>query len=189
MKPLTRTRHRLAVMQLVLDGMIFALPGRKAWQQAGELAVGRAESRALGELLDAGLIRRSVVSRRAGDGKGVRLVFPTDCGRMWAAIGYRAKRGCSNTNERGNAKARRVRKQWLLDTYGNGKAARCWLAVQDVCVKWVTFETLTVERVTPGHKGGTYRRENIKPACGPCQSYQGGRIGQERLRAARDLNS
>lgn len=34
--------------------------------------------------------------------------------------------------------------------------------------------TLTVDRIIPGCQGGTYRRDNIRPACGTCNSETGG---------------
>ena len=34
--------------------------------------------------------------------------------------------------------------------------------------------TLTVDRIIPGCQGGTYRRNNIRPACGDCNSETGG---------------
>lgn len=43
------------------------------------------------------------------------------------------------------------------------KACRCYR-----CGDLLIFETLTVDRIVPGRKGGTYRRNNIRPACGPC---------------------
>ena len=33
---------------------------------------------------------------------------------------------------------------------------------------------LTVDRIIPGCQGGTYRRTNIRPACGDCNSETGG---------------
>lgn len=33
---------------------------------------------------------------------------------------------------------------------------------------------LTVDRIIPGCQGGTYRRNNIRPACGSCNSETGG---------------
>jgi hypothetical protein len=33
--------------------------------------------------------------------------------------------------------------------------------------------TLTVDRIIPGCQGGTYRRNNIRPACGDCNSETG----------------
>lgn len=37
--------------------------------------------------------------------------------------------------------------------------------------------TVTADRIKPG---GSYRRENIRPACGPCNEYTGGKLGAER---------
>jgi hypothetical protein len=47
--------------------------------------------------------------------------------------------------------------------------ARCHLIVDD--------STLSVDRIDPG---GTYRRDNIRPACVPCQNTQGALITRER---------
>ena len=33
---------------------------------------------------------------------------------------------------------------------------------------------LTVDRIIPGCKGGTYRRDNVRPACADCNSVTGG---------------
>lgn len=43
------------------------------------------------------------------------------------------------------------------------KACRCYR-----CGDLLVFCTLTVDRIIPGRKGGTYRRNNIRPACGTC---------------------
>lgn len=43
------------------------------------------------------------------------------------------------------------------------KACRCYR-----CGRLLIFETLTVDRIIPGRKGGTYRRNTIRPACGTC---------------------
>ncbi len=82
----------------------------------------------------------------------------------------RARRGTTNKNSRGSASARRARRQWLVDRYGKGGRVRCWRG----CGTWLTVETLTVGRITPGCQGGTYRRDNIMPECGPCNSSFGG---------------
>lgn len=90
-------------------------------------------------------------------------------------------RGTSNTNSRGSAASRRIRKQWLLDTFGNGIEARCELELSAKCEGTVTFETITVDRFPiPGCMGGTYKRGNIRPACGPCNSADGGQLGATR---------
>lgn len=38
----------------------------------------------------------------------------------------------------------------------------------------VVESTLTVDRIIPGAQGGKYRRDNIRPACSPCNSSTGG---------------
>lgn len=37
---------------------------------------------------------------------------------------------------------------------------------------------LTIDRIIPGCKGGTYRRNNIRPACGMCNSETGGALAE-----------
>lgn len=89
-------------------------------------------------------------------------------------------RGTTNTNSRGSAETRRIRKAWLLEQFGNGKRARC-----STCPTWLTFETITVDRwPVPGCEGGRYVRGNIRPMCGPCNSRDGSYLGHERRRAA-----
>jgi hypothetical protein len=99
------------------------------------------------------------------------------------------KRGTSNTNDRGSSEERRKRKEWLLREFGDGVSAPCAFA----CGTAVTIHTITVDRFpVPGCRGGRYRRGNIRPACGPCNSRHGGSIRRaeqrdvveaERLRA------
>jgi hypothetical protein len=55
------------------------------------------------------------------------------------------------------------------------------------CGKPLVFETLTVDRIVPGcrktaefPKGGTYRRSNIRPACGDCNSETGGALANAK---------
>jgi hypothetical protein len=63
-------------------------------------------------------------------------------------------------------------------TYEVHKACRCFR-----CGKLLTVDTVTVDRITPGCKGGTYRRNNIRPACSPCNSELGGKLaGQGKKR-------
>lgn len=109
-------------------------------------------------------------------------------------------RGTSNTNERGSAESRRRRRQWLVDTYRadvkgfvqpwsgdvvpaagilmRGLAVpvcRCYR-----CGKLLTVDTVTVDRIIPGCKGGTYRRNNIRPACAFCNSSTGSLLARRR---------
>ena len=64
---------------------------------------------------------------------------------------------------RGSSYHRRLRKLWLLRTFGSGKTCPCnW------CRKRLTYKTLTADRIVPGHLGGTYKHSNIVPACIKC---------------------
>lgn len=81
-----------------------------------------------------------------------------------------ARRGTTNRNTRGNSTDRRRRREWLVTTYGRGGIVLCWRG----CGTRLTVDTVTVDRIVPGCRGGTYRRENIMPACGPCNSSWGG---------------
>lgn len=106
---------------------------------------------------------------------------------MTAEVTALAKRGTSNSNQRGSAEQRRRRREWLVLTYranqdmhsetfafpmpfGTGvPACRCYR-----CGRLLSVVTVTVDRIIPGCKGGTYRRNNIRPACGKCNSETGG---------------
>lgn len=90
-------------------------------------------------------------------------------------------RGTTNRNDRGSVHNRRARKAWLLATFGDGVTAECALHVSPRCQSTVTFETITVDRYpVPGCEGGRYTRDNIRPACGPCNEYDGGLLGAAR---------
>lgn len=119
-----------------------------------------------------------------------------------------ARRGTSNGNSSGNSEDRRRRRAWLLETYRadvdampsvkpDGKLAaedwngdlypeplgegvptcRCYR-----CGRLLTIETVTVDRIIPGCQGGTYRRNNIRPACSACNSETGGRTRRKAKR-------
>jgi 5-methylcytosine-specific restriction endonuclease McrA len=96
-------------------------------------------------------------------------------------------RGTSNGNARGGSADRARRRAWLVETFradadllilfgaevatlrGMGvPACRCYR-----CGKLLTEDRLTVDRIVPGIHGGTYRRNNIRPACGRCNSATG----------------
>lgn len=75
-------------------------------------------------------------------------------------------------DKRGNAATRRARKNWLLGALedrtlgfapfgGNGTEVECALG----CGTMLTYATLEADRIVPG---GSYRRENVQPACRPC---------------------
>jgi 5-methylcytosine-specific restriction endonuclease McrA len=74
-------------------------------------------------------------------------------------------------DKRGSAATRRARKLWLLCVIedrtlgwapfgGNGETVPCVF-----CRKSLTFATIEADRIIPG---GSYRRENVQPACRPC---------------------
>ena len=86
-----------------------------------------------------------------------------------------ARRGTTNTNDRGNSRDRLRRKLWLLREFGNGIVAACAFG----CGVLVDLDTITVDRIVPKKYGGTYKRDNIRPACGPCNSRDGSRLARE----------
>lgn len=47
-------------------------------------------------------------------------------------------------------------------------ACRCYR-----CGELLTESTVTVDRIVPGCRGGTYRRNNIRPACLQCNITTG----------------
>lgn len=65
---------------------------------------------------------------------------------------------------RGNNKDRRRRKEWMLETFGDGTTAPChW------CDAPLNYEAMTVDRhPVCGHDGGRYTRGNVVPACAAC---------------------
>lgn len=59
--------------------------------------------------------------------------------------------------------------QWAVPLGQGIPACRCYC-----CGFLLTVDTVTADRIKPGCQGGTYRRNNIRPACKPCQSKVGG---------------
>lgn len=101
--------------------------------------------------------------------------------------GSKTRRGSSNSDYRGSSSARRIRRAWLIKTYesdvpGLARCYRCGIFLinpDDVSLlseadMGPTIRFLTVDRIIPGCRGGRYVRENIRPACGPCNSETGG---------------
>lgn len=72
------------------------------------------------------------------------------------------------TDKRGSARDRRRRKLWLLAEFGDGITAPCFR-----CDLPLLYSTLTVDRINPGARGGRYTRDNIRPACKPCNTELG----------------
>lgn len=75
-------------------------------------------------------------------------------------------------DRRGSAEDRRRRKRWLLSAEsgfgGNGTTVPCVH-----CGKSLDYHHLTVDRIQPG---GSYRRDNVQPACQYCNSARGNRV-------------
>lgn len=83
-----------------------------------------------------------------------------------------SERGTSNTNDRGSSYARRARKRWLAQTYGDGKGAPCYR-----CGKYLPLgPKLEADRIIPGELGGRYIRSNIRPCCGHCNIITGNKV-------------
>lgn len=68
-------------------------------------------------------------------------------------------------DKRGSSQDRARRKIWMLSPEagfgGNGESVPCALGCESV----LTYTTVEADRKIPG---GSYRRENIQPACRPC---------------------
>ena len=73
-------------------------------------------------------------------------------------------RGTSNTAVRGSAESRRARRRWIVETFGIMGIIVCPL-----CNVPMLADEFQVDRwPTPGCRGGTYARCNIRPICQPC---------------------
>lgn len=112
------------------------------------------------------------------------------------------RRGTSNGNDRGSSYDRRKRRAFLVECYASNipgltRCYRCGLPLfnpDDSATGGlpyyppefiITYGTqvwsakpLTVDRIIPGCQGGTYRRNNIRPACGDCNSETGGALSR-----------
>lgn len=83
-------------------------------------------------------------------------------------------------DKRGSNADRRRRRIWLLAHFDKDLGpdkCRCWLQISEVCTQELTIRTITVDRI---NAGGSYARDNIQPACRPCQNKQGALITAER---------
>lgn len=101
--------------------------------------------------------------------------------------GRKHARGTTNGNVRGNNRQRKARKEWLLQEFGDGTTVACHMRESPGCLGTLTAATLWVDRYPiPGAEGGTYRRDNIRPGCQPCQTHAGGRLGAARKAAKKE---
>lgn len=113
------------------------------------------------------------------------------------AIEAPRNRGRRNSNERGGSKDRRARRAWLVTPEagfgGDGTQVPCQAPVggkhrrkPQVCGTMVTAATLFVGRIVPGHQGGTYRRDNIRPECPRCSCREGQGLTTELRKGGRN---
>lgn len=82
-----------------------------------------------------------------------------------------SRRQASGDDKRGSYRNRAARKTWLLTTPkfgGNGTTVPCVH-----CKTPTTRQDLHSDRIIPG---GSYRRDNVQPACAPCNIRRGNKI-------------
>lgn len=68
-------------------------------------------------------------------------------------------------DKRGSSYDRKMRKKWLLRTFGDGQTVPCVH-----CGEKLTHATLEADRIVAG---ASYRRENIQPSCRLCNARRG----------------
>lgn len=103
------------------------------------------------------------------------------------------RRGTSNGNQRGSAAGRRARRRYLVDTFGwrlaDGTGIvccyRCAVPLLEHDDPEAPGQAVTVDRIVPGVEGGRYTRDNIRPACGACNSETGAHLAHARRREAK----
>lgn len=91
-----------------------------------------------------------------------------------------SRRSTSNANVRGNTTERAIRRAWLVTVYGDGQHVRCFH-----CGTLLDVTTVSPDRIRPGVLGGTYAKDNIRPACLGCNVSDGGKLGRARQLGAR----
>lgn len=102
--------------------------------------------------------------------------------------GPRFPRGTTNGNARGSAADRRRRRAYLVSAFGwrlpDGTGVvlcyRCHVPLLEHEDPEAPGQAVTVDRIVPGCEGGTYARDNIRPACGTCNSETGGLLRVRR---------
>lgn len=116
-----------------------------------------------------------------------------------------ATRGTTNGNARGSAADRRRRRAWMMGCYASNvegfvRCYRCGALLYnpddhpdwegDVLVpipptadfpysSAAYAKPLTVDRIIPGCKGGTYRQNNVRPACMYDNASTGSALGRK----------
>ena len=108
------------------------------------------------------------------------------------------ERGTTNGNARGSVHDRRARRAFLMKTYASDVPGfvRCYrcgdllynpddvpMGVLQDGMQRPGIALLTIDRIIPGCRGGTYRRNNIRPSCQDCASHTGALLGIDAKRA------
>lgn len=112
---------------------------------------------------------------------GSRFLPPVQRAEVPESAWHEATRlsGRHGGDDRGSAEDRRRRKRYLLATWGDGTTAPCAF-----CRTPLTYDALTVDRFPiPGRAGGRYTRDNIRPACAPCNRDDQGRAGMLAIKS------
>lgn len=86
----------------------------------------------------------------------------------------KSRRGTTNSNARGSSRDRAARRAYLVRVYESNLGPGSCLCYH--CGELFTVDTVTVDRIIPGCRGGRYVRSNIRPACADCNSETGARV-------------
>lgn len=123
----------------------------------------------------------------------------------------KSPRGTTNGNDRGSTETRRRRRVWMMETYASDvpgfvRCYRCgtllyneddqpagFLRAREENPEYIApwwgvmgpVRSLTIDRIIPGTKGGKYVRNNIRPACGSCNSSTGSKLAKRGKRRAK----
>ena len=90
-------------------------------------------------------------------------------------------RGTTNRNQRGSSTTRRRRRKYLVDTFGwrlpdGTGVVLCYLCAVPLLENddpEAPGQSVTADRIVPGCRGGRYTQDNVRPACGSCNSETG----------------
>lgn len=77
-----------------------------------------------------------------------------------------------NGGERPNSYQRRANKHYMLSPAA-GFGGDCVTVPCSYCAMPLLFEAIEADRIIPGTSGGTYRRDNLIPACRVCNARRG----------------
>ncbi len=137
------------------------------------------------------MVRRGTTNRNARGGSEDRRRR-----REWLVMEFRADRDVVYIWDVKNGADPEGDPTWITDSTSSaglvnlqekwGRVAKAFPACRCYrCGRLLTVQTVSPDRIIPGCEGGTYRRNNIRPACDDCQSRTGGALGAQRRLARR----